>query len=111
MVEVTIKTDFNENGAADGIERRLPPCGLAFVVCVTSRDEGEAYQGSGSLVGGLGMDMCESAALLGEMTARALKDMADGQEGPRKLLFAAYLESFLAEIDTEGEENMCGVKD
>ncbi len=111
MVEVTIKPDFEENGAARRTERRLPPCGLAFVVCISSGDEGEAYQGSGSLAGGLGMDMCGSAALLGEMTARALKDMANGQEGPRKLLFAAYLESFLAEVDAAGEGNMGEVED
>lgn len=102
MVEVTIKTEFEEDGAVRVTEYEMPPCGLAFVACVSSRDEGEAYQGIGSLVGGLGMDMCESAALLGEMTARALKDMANGQEGPRKLLFAACLESFLAEVDADG---------
>lgn len=111
MVEVTIKTDFGKGVSARGTERRLPPCGLAFVVCVSSRDEGEAYQGSGSLIGGLGMDMCESAALLGEMTARALKDMANGQEGSRKLIIGIYLEAFLAEIDAAEEGNMCGVKD
>ena len=35
MVEVTIKPDFEENGAVRSTEIKMAPCNLAFVACIS----------------------------------------------------------------------------
>lgn len=54
MVEVAIETDLKNQNPNKKRVRKMSPCNLAFVVCITHKEGEECYHRNTGIVGGEG---------------------------------------------------------
>lgn len=94
MVEVTIKPDFEENGAVRSTEIKMAPCNLAFVACISPRDDERSYHSNISLVGGEGLKACRASGALADAMVKMLLRLAGDSRERQALVLAAFIESF-----------------
>ena len=95
MVEVTIETDLKNQNPNEKQVRKMSPCNLAFVVCITHKEREGCYHNNAGIVGGEGLDMCHTSKSIAECTVKTLLELV-GDSGTRQaFILASYMEEFV----------------
>lgn len=95
MVEVTIESNLKNQNSNEKQVRKMSPCDLAFVVCITHKEGEECYHCNTGIVGGEGLDMCHTSKSIADCTIKALIELA-GDSGTRQaVILASYMKKFV----------------
>lgn len=95
MVEVTIETDLKNQNPNEKRVRKMSPCNLAFVVCITHKEGEEGYHNNVSIVGGQGLNMFHVSESIAGCTVKTLIEFVGDSETRQAFILASYMKEFV----------------